>query len=1048
MEKDRKNFSWAKPSVPRLEIGINEKEVDALKLKLIENEELIKSSSFQYSPRSYSPRFDVPTSRSNDSELATVRRVSNTPISILDSKNETAFILKSPREKRVDNITMSPHLIGFKYNVMDQKHLQKLPEYNWILKFCDNASSTVDVAHKLLGDNLVIMLANAVPSHILHLFLQDNRLTDQGIVKVFQIFEKSKLQLESLDLSENSIRKQGTDELCKFIQQTKSLVKLSLRNMNITDSIARCICQTFQQASSTLISLNLSDNKIEDTGAIALAGAIKNTNLTELDVSWNSIKHLGAIALADAIRESNYLECFDISWNAIGTTADQQRNVAKSISDMLESNRSLTHLDLSHNNLNTIDCASIAEGLRKNHTLLGLHMTGNQSKIDAYGQLMPDAQAWPLESAHSMTRIIGSLSRVVGREQWTLRNSCWICGMWRETNFNFLLRDNQLLEFAAETKCSPQDIKIYLATSFDNWVPEVMHSEYNHDLKKVKYDLFRMTPPGIHYYLFLCGDKLICDTSQPHVPIEEMIDNGVVLSKEYIFPEYINTTEIPELTIEEKLRGYSSLFSTVQPRVKNTESTPSKMWTVEDSIFAVLESKNSEKYWTKCFATDWKLCKSSKIKDVNVVTSLENTFIKYFQLLKDVFIHYCCVYSGETFFLTIGGFNEFVTKCKIIEGVGTNVSSDVIPKERRNSRTESFFPEIKPSVSVSVVDDRAKSVTKNPIKGYCTRTEVDLIFTSNTITGPKHEYNSKRSLCRFQFWDCLVALANAKFVTSGLCKDLGTALQMLIQKHIEPYAERDDGNYFRKHILLTEDIDIVLKSNMPLLEKVFKAHSGQENLPLEPKTMSIKEWIEICDKSALSDANFNERPTKLAYCRSKILDVSIFDENPTFKKMSFLEFLEAVVRSAVSIRESIKIIASISRSPSKPTLSNSPSKISLGDATSKTSLLSASNSEILLTNNNLSTSQSTESLKLRKGIGSIASKDIAKFNDFIVKDGVTCVNENVLDELSVKNSTSSRDINAILSSSCFNNSQSDNLSSKDVAECLKNIIKNRFVFAL
>jgi uncharacterized membrane protein YheB (UPF0754 family) len=101
-----------------------------------------------------------------------------------------------------------------------------------------------------------------------------------------------------------------------------------------------------------------------------------------------------------------------------------------------------------------------------------------------------------------------------------------------------------------------------------------------------------------------------------------------------------------------------------------------------------------------------------------------------------------------------------------------------------------------------------------------------------------------------------------------------------------------------------------------------------------------------------------------------------------------------------------------------------------------------------LTNNNLSTSLSTESLKLRKGIGSLASKDIAKFNDFIVKDGVTCVNENILDELSVKNSSSSRDINAILTSSCFNNSQSDTLSSKDVAECLKNIIKNRFVFAL
>ncbi len=1049
MEKDRKQFSWAKPSVPRLEINTNDKEVDVLKIKLIENEEIIQSSSFQYSQRA----FEQFSSRSSDSDLPTVRRVSNVPISILDSKNETEFILNSSREKRKDNIIVSPHLKGFKFKVMDQKQSQNLPEYKWILKFCDNASSTVDVSHKLLGDNLLILLANSLRSHISHLLLQDNRLSDEGIVKLLQAIENAELQLETLDVSENHIRKHGTDELCKFIQQTKSLLKLSLRNMNITDSIARSICQTFHHASSNLISLNLSDNKIEDSGAIAIAGAIKHTHLTELDLSWNSIKHIGAVAIADVIQESSDIQSLDLSWNAIGTTSDQQRNAAKAISDMLEKNNSLTHLDLSHNQLNTLDCTSISEGLSKNHSLLGLHMTGNQSNTDAYGHLMPDAQAWPLESAHSMTRIIGSLSRVVGREQWALRNACWICGCWREINFKFMLRNNALLQFCKESECSPQDIKVHLATSFDHWVPEVMHREYDKDLQTVKYDLFRMIPPGIHYYLFLCGDKLICDESQPHVPIEEMEVNGIVVSDDFNFPQYVNTIEIPELSVEEKLRGYSSLFSTVQPRIKNSECAPCKKWAVEDSIFAGLESKYSDKYLSKCFANDWKHCKSSKIKDTLVVASLESTFIKHFQLLKDVFIHYCCVYSSETFFLTIGGFNEFVSKCKIIEGAGTNFPVDGFSKERRNSRTESILPEIKPGVSESVIDDRAKNIMKigNQSKGYCTRTEVDLIFTSNTITGPKHEYNSKRSLCRFQFWDCLVALSNAKFVTSGLCKDVGAALQMLIVNHIEPYAERDDGQYFRKHVLLTEDIDIVLKSNMQLLEKVFKVHSGQENLPLEPKTMCIKEWIDTCDKSALSDANFNERPTKLAYCRSKILDINIFDENPTFKKMSFLEFLEALVRASLSIRESIRIVSSISRSPSKTSLSKSPSKISVVNSASKSSLLSASNSTENLLASNMSNSLSSESLRLRKGIGSLASKDVTKFNDFITKNDVKNMGDS-LGDLSLGNITQDKSpiisVNTILSSSCFTNDQIGTLSSKDVAECLKNIIKNRLVFAL
>jgi len=73
----------------------------------------------------------------------------------------------------------------------------------------------------------------------------------------------------------------------------------------------------------------------------------------------------------------------------------------------------------------------MGEGLKNNHTLLGLHMDGNAGSLDAYGHLSGDACPWPLETAHCMTRITGS--KIVGKENWTLRNNCWICCMWRET---------------------------------------------------------------------------------------------------------------------------------------------------------------------------------------------------------------------------------------------------------------------------------------------------------------------------------------------------------------------------------------------------------------------------------------------------------------------------------------------------------------------------------------------------------------------------------------------------------------------------------------
>lgn len=268
--------------------------------------------------------------------------------------------------------------------------------------------------------------------------------------------------------------------------------------------------------------------------------------------------------------------------------------------------------------------------------------------------------------------------------------------------------------------------------------------------------------------------------------------------------------------------------------------------------------------------------------------------------------------------MTIGAFNEFIQNCNIMDGSSTTEKKST--KENREVLPDIFDPG-------NVLDDRSKIQKKalNP-KG-CTRTDIDMIFISNTLTGPKHECNSKRSLIRFQFWDCLVFVSQAKFVASGICKNFSSALDMLITNHILPFAERDDRVRFRNDYLLTEVVDKVVKRNLLVLERVFKAHSGTENLPLEPVTMCLKEWIDVCEASGLSDAGLNERPTKLSYCRSKVLDINIFSDNATYKKMSFLEFVEAVVRAAKFIRESLQMLEkSISRSTSKASMSPSPSK--------------------------------------------------------------------------------------------------------------------------
>ena len=47
----------------------------------------------------------------------------------------------------------------------------------------------------------------------------------------------------------------------------------------------------------------------------------------------------------------------------------------------------LIHLDLSYNNITYDTCKILALGLKKNHSIYGLHFAGNYGKIDEHGFL-------------------------------------------------------------------------------------------------------------------------------------------------------------------------------------------------------------------------------------------------------------------------------------------------------------------------------------------------------------------------------------------------------------------------------------------------------------------------------------------------------------------------------------------------------------------------------------------------------------------------------------------------------------------------------------
>jgi hypothetical protein len=55
------------------------------------------------------------------------------------------------------------------------------------------------------------------------------------------------------------------------------------------------------------------------------------------------------------------------------------------LKDLLTNNKTLIHLDISSNFISARDMKEIAVGLKKNTTLYGIHVLGNQAEIDANG---------------------------------------------------------------------------------------------------------------------------------------------------------------------------------------------------------------------------------------------------------------------------------------------------------------------------------------------------------------------------------------------------------------------------------------------------------------------------------------------------------------------------------------------------------------------------------------------------------------------------------------------------------------------------------------
>eukprot|EP00299_Pterocystis_sp_00344_P006968 c2024_g1_i1.p1 GENE.c2024_g1_i1~~c2024_g1_i1.p1 ORF type:complete len:220 (+),score=41.08 c2024_g1_i1:38-697(+) len=139
-----------------------------------------------------------------------------------------------------------------------------------------------------------------------------NDINDDNIEEVCEMIT---VNITTVYLRWNSIGDYGIGRLCSFLPK---LTSLFLDGNQITDIGVMMICDVIANGSE-LHTLSLHRNLITDTGASIVSDvlAIRLCPLTNLDLSGNRISNTGARSLVTCLKRNTLLLSLDISENAI-----------------------------------------------------------------------------------------------------------------------------------------------------------------------------------------------------------------------------------------------------------------------------------------------------------------------------------------------------------------------------------------------------------------------------------------------------------------------------------------------------------------------------------------------------------------------------------------------------------------------------------------------------------------------------------------------------------------------------------------------------------
>ncbi|CAK0882542.1 unnamed protein product [Prorocentrum cordatum] len=269
----------------------------------------------------------------------------------------------------------------------------------------DDSSTALDFEQWGLDDDYMASLLTAMEERSLaqveSIRLSENRLTSVGAERLHAV-SPALVRLKSLDLAHNRLGEAGGMTIARLVRSTpnKSLAELELAGNVIGDRACAELCDALGvPALSARAHAPGPRRQRAGRGGRhrGVLGAARGTTAEaapepglalEPPAQRRSDRVLGVYENNCTV--GGQLLRLDLSWNMLGEDANgAATRTAKVLSSLFADGKVMFHLDLSYNCFVSSDCLILAEGLKNNHTLFGIHMSGNEATVDDQGFIVP-----------------------------------------------------------------------------------------------------------------------------------------------------------------------------------------------------------------------------------------------------------------------------------------------------------------------------------------------------------------------------------------------------------------------------------------------------------------------------------------------------------------------------------------------------------------------------------------------------------------------------------------------------------------------------------